>query len=304
MAEGREKNVGGEGTLQDMYGRSEKEGPGCHGHSVKIKYRLGHVVTGAFVSLRQGPRRNPCKSRPHPCTRKSWPDPCQPPRRGGGVRQTTDARGRRRWRQASPPWRAPLCAPDGGVGVGGGEWPWAWGVGAGVGGWVFRIWEVPPERAPYPHERISSQCPWQDCRYGVTWCPLGCFALRHDPTHAGMEVEGAVTHRPASPSTLESPSIGYTLQVHRGRESAVLRVDCTLCIRSTALGFSSHTKSFRSRHGRTGGDHSWWQSRCTVHPSADGCGQRWPEDEARRGRMCSFRVVERGLEPSPGGIRC
>lgn len=33
----------------------------------------------------------------------------------------------------------------------GGAWVWV----GGVAGW-FRIWEVPPERAPYPHWRIWS----------------------------------------------------------------------------------------------------------------------------------------------------
>ena len=68
-----------------------------------------------------------------------------------------------------------------------------------------------------------------------------CPPSRHDPTHAGVEVEGAVTDRPASQSTLESPSIGYTLQDVPG-ESAVPRVDDRLRVRSTVPRCSSHTK--------------------------------------------------------------
>lgn len=65
MAERREKNVGGEGTLQDMYERSEKEGPGCHGHSVKIKYRLGRG-DGSFRLPPPGPQAGSLQVPPTP----------------------------------------------------------------------------------------------------------------------------------------------------------------------------------------------------------------------------------------------
>lgn len=79
-----------------MYWRSEKERLGCHGHSVKIKYRLRKVMTtystleeSLRVPLSGFPSGTPARPTHAPLYPEVLPDPCRPLGRVEGVRQAT-----------------------------------------------------------------------------------------------------------------------------------------------------------------------------------------------------------------------
>lgn len=202
------------------------------------------------------------------------------------MRQTTDARGRRRWRQASPPWTAswaPLVRQPGGRGCGWGAWP-----GGSESGKSLRS-------VPRIHTGgFGRNACGRVAGTGLLGVDRGTLRSVTTPPTLGWKwkAQSPTAQRPHPPSSL-SPSIGYTLQDVPGRGGdAVPRVNYRTHIRSTVPGSSLPHESFRSRHGRTGGDPSWWKSRCTITYRRTGAVRGDPRMKPGRGgnMKCGSRV--------------
>lgn len=145
---------------------------------------------------------------------------------------------------------------------------------------------------PRIHTRIWSQCPWQGCRYERYLVSTGVHRPPSRP-HPRWVGSGRRSHRlrsvPIRPR-VESPSIAYTLQNVPGKERCTTCGLPPACTEYRAQILFPHVKfPFPVRQDRQRSQ--LVEKSLHRHPSTDGSGQRWPEDEARtRREVCDSRV--------------